>query len=577
MNTSLSSLACFCISTALVLSRPAVAADSVQISSDPFTNPTSQHMTEVEPDVFAYGSMIVATFHQGRIYGGAGSDVGFATSYDSGASWAAGSLPGLTRYYGEGDNLAAGDSSVVYNVAYGTWLIACSPLSSVGLWREILVSRSQDGINWDDPIAVVTGEGSPNFDKPWITCDNTPASPYFGNCYVEWDNANQGDRILMSASRDGGVTWEPPLTTADLATGLGGQPLVQPSGLVVVPYLSLTGELRAFVSDDGGETWSGSATISRATAHRVAGGLRAPGLPSAGMDGDGKVYVVWEDCRFRSSCQANDIVFSTSLDGIGWSEVNRIPISEITSAADHFIPGLAVDAATSGKDVHLALAYYYYPDAACTLSTCQLIGGFITSLDGGNSWSLPVDMTEPIGLSWLANTSQGRMVGDYIATYFTEDGSAHPVFAAATMPEGTTFFESTHTATYVPGLAPRIVRDGALAILPAPDRRITADDPTAIVLTATVNAKHVVDEMADAWLVNIGGEVRITAEVTGIANTAVRCSLPDGPATGSLRSSGLSSCVYTAPLRPGTYHVRLASIENANAVATVEIIVYTVK
>ena len=150
------------------------------------------------------------------------------------------------------------------------------------------------------------------------------------------------------------------------------------------------------------------------------------------------------------------------------------------------------------------------------------------------------------------------------------------MFASATMPEGTTFFESTHTATYVPGVAHQVVKVGALAIS-APDRRVTADDPTAVVLTATVNAKHVVAEMADAWLVNIGGEVQITAEVKGIANTAVRCSLPDGSATGSLRSSGLSSCVYTAPLTPGTYQVRLESIENANAVATIEIIVYTVK
>src|SRR5258708_15115239 len=140
------------------------------------------------------------------------------------------------------------------------------------------------------------------------------------------------------------------------------------------------------------------------------------------------------------------------------------------------------------------------------------------------------------------------MVGDYIATYFTEDGNAHPVFASATMPEGMTFFESTHTATYVPGLVPQIVKDGALAIPPAPDRRVTADDPTAVVLTATVNAKHVVAEMAHAWLRNIGGEVRITTEVKGIANTAVRCSLPDGPSTGSVRSSGLSSSVYNAPL-----------------------------
>ena len=567
----------FWISVVLLLSGPAVWAEPIQISWDPFANLTSQHMAEVEPDIYAYGSTVVATFQQGRIYGGAASDVGFATSYDSGATWISGSLPGITRYYGDGDDLAAGDSSVVYNAAYGVWLIACSPLSSVGLWREILVSRSQDGINWDDPIAVIIGEGSPNFDKPWITCDNTPTSPYFGNCYVQWDNANQGDRILMSTSRDGGVTWEAPLATADLANGLGGQPLVQPSGQVVVPYQSLAGELRAFISDDGGGTWSESATISRLTAHRVAGGLRTPGLPSAGIDGDGRVYVAWEDCRFRPSCQANDIVFSTSLDGFVWSEVNRIPITEITSVADHFIPGLAVDTATSGDDVHLALAYYYYPNGVCTPSTCQLIGGFIESSDGGNSWSSAIDMTEPISLSWLASTSQGLMVGDYIATYFTDDGNAHPVFASATMPEGMTFFESTYTATYAPNLATRLAADRAIVRPTVVDEQVRVDDLTKLAVTTTVNAKYLVSEAGRSWLVNIGGEVLITAEVRGTPNNTIHCSLPDGPSSGSVRNPGLSSCVYTAPLREGVYHVRVASLENANVGDTVEINVYSVK
>src|SRR5436189_2249621 len=70
-----------------------------QISSDPFTNSTSQHATEVEPGSFAYGSTIVAAFQQGRFTNGGGSDIGFATSTDGGATWAHGSLP-LTTFAG---------------------------------------------------------------------------------------------------------------------------------------------------------------------------------------------------------------------------------------------------------------------------------------------------------------------------------------------------------------------------------------------------------------------------------------------------------------------------------------------
>jgi hypothetical protein len=92
--------------------------------------------------------------------------------------------------------------------------------------------------------------------KNWTVCDNTLDSPFYGNCYTKFDNASSGDLELMSTSSDGGLTWGAPTPTADSAHGLGGQPVVQPSGRVVVPYEGLTGAsgIRAFTSDDGGAT-----------------------------------------------------------------------------------------------------------------------------------------------------------------------------------------------------------------------------------------------------------------------------------------------------------------------------------
>jgi hypothetical protein len=37
-------------------------------------------------------------------------------------------------------------------------------------------------------------------------------------------------------------------------------------------------------------------------------------------------------------------------------------------------------------------------------------------------------------LSWLPNTTQGRMVGDYISTSFNSSGTAYPAFAVAVAP-----------------------------------------------------------------------------------------------------------------------------------------------
>jgi len=40
----------------------------------------------------------------------------------------------------------------------------------------------------------------------------------------------------------------------------------------------------------------------------------------------------------------------------------------------------------------------------------------------------------PMTMSWLPNTTQGRMVGDYMSTSYDSAGLAHPVFAEAYVP-----------------------------------------------------------------------------------------------------------------------------------------------
>src|SRR5437588_5005147 len=116
--------------------------------------------------------------------------------------------------------------------------------------------------------------------------------------------------------------------------------------------------MAAFASSDGGATWSAPASISNVQLHCDAGGIRSGPLPSAAIDGAGTIWVVWEDCRFRANCSTNDLVFSTSADGLTWSPVTRIPIDGISSTVDHFIPGIGIDPATSGTSAHVALHYY---------------------------------------------------------------------------------------------------------------------------------------------------------------------------------------------------------------------------
>ena len=60
------------------------AVPIVQISSDPYTNTTSQHKTQVEPDTFSFGSTIVSDFQSGRFTDGGSSNIGWATSTNNG-------------------------------------------------------------------------------------------------------------------------------------------------------------------------------------------------------------------------------------------------------------------------------------------------------------------------------------------------------------------------------------------------------------------------------------------------------------------------------------------------------------
>lgn len=435
----------------LTLATPTRASASsglLQLSSDPYTNTTSQHQTEVEPDTFAFGSTIVAAVQVGRFFSGGASNIGWATSTNGGRSWTHGFLPGTTVFATPaGLYSRVSDPSVAYDARHGVWLISYLGLFPGGNTAQVdvLASRSPDGVTWSTPVAVsITGLFN---DKNWSVCDDTTSSPFYGNCYTEFDVPSNQDLIKMSTSSDGGQTWGPALSTGDNGHGIGGQPVVQPNGAVIVPingFQSKGGSLLAFSSTDGGASWGKTLTVSKDRFEIPGGNIRAGTLPSAETDAAGTVYVAWPDCRFETKCAANDIVLSTSSDGVNWTSPVRIPIDPIGSGVDHFLPGLAVDRTTAGASAHLALVYYYYPVAGCTAATCQLDVGFVSSSDGGATWTAPQQIAGPMTLSWLANTNQGVMVGDYMSTSFSS-GTAYPALVSANSPSGSVFDEALYT------------------------------------------------------------------------------------------------------------------------------------
>jgi hypothetical protein len=405
------------------------------VSQDPYTNPGTYHRTQVEPDTSSFESTVVAAFQTGRAFVSGASNLGWSVSSD-GARWTDGFLPHTTIHATPpGHFKRVVDPSIAYDAKHDTWLVEGLGTKDLSGYRgRLFVSLSTDDARtFGDPVIVARAQGSQIFDKNWITCDNTPSSPFYGNCYTSWDDDGRNLlRLHAATSVDGGLTWAKS-TTPRHSRAFGVQPIVQPSGTVVMP----TGCFPcfgSFVSTDGGTTYRGPFGMPKVKFSKVHGGLRMPlGVRSADVDAAGTVYAVWHDCRFRDSggrhCANNDVVMSTSIDGRQWSRTVRIPIDPRSSSVDHFLPAIAVDPATSGSSAHLAIVYYFYPDADCNKRNCQLSVGMTSSTNGGLTWTSQ-QLAGPFKTTWLPLTSSGYMVGDYISVSFL-NGNAVPVFAVA--------------------------------------------------------------------------------------------------------------------------------------------------
>jgi hypothetical protein len=262
-------------------------------------------------------------------------------------------------------------------------------------------------------------------DKEWIACDNWPQSPFFGNCYISYSDVI-GEQVVAQASTDGGLTWSTPAAAPGFpgresirgAFAPGVQPLVLPSGRVVIAFYD-EGTVSVVWSDDGGVTWTEKYGVAPAD-YRPHVGIRAAPLPTSAVSSDGRAYVAWADCSFHPDCTANDIVYTSSVDGITWTPVARIP----TGGGDSELPGLDADRVRKGR---LALTCY-------VLRGSSLDVRFVSSRSAGASWSKPqVLNSRHVPVSGIAPTSQGSMVGDYMSTSFA-GGRAVPVFALALKP-----------------------------------------------------------------------------------------------------------------------------------------------
>ena len=429
---------------------PAHAAVNAQaIFHDPLSGTPGQHSTAVEPDSFSFGNPVVAAFQVGRTSTRAAAAIGWATSTDGGTTWRSGLLPALTPYTTPpGPYSLATDPAVAYDRVHGVWLVSILAVRIAPTGEpvtELVVSRSVDGVSWSAPVVTAPATGTFAHDKNWIVCDNGFASRFAGRCYTTWSDVARPSVIVVSTSLDGGLTWAAPVALSDPCCSSGSQPVVRPDGTLVVLHVRHdVWVLQVTRSVDGGATFSSPRSVAQIF-WSATPGLRAPAFPSAEVDATGRIYAAWHDCRFREACPdtANDVVLASSPDGVSWSSPVRVPISPRGAGVHHLLPGLGVDPTRAGAQARLAIVFYSFAEG-------RLTPRFVSSADGGRTWSSTVTLAAPFALTDVAPTGGGAMVGDYVSTSFVADGVAVPVFSAATAPFDGSFHQPILAAAVAP-------------------------------------------------------------------------------------------------------------------------------
>ena len=315
----------------------------------------------------------------------------------------------------------------------------------------MLTSRSSDkGANWEDPV-VVKFDDRANFfnDKETLTADPTDSRLV----YVTWQrivapnenaSARAGERAAafrsiawFARSDDNGASYDvvkPILDPGNKAQTIGNQIVVLPNGDLVMVFNLIRNvgpnRNRGFTaavmrSTDKGDTWSAPILIDRmitdgvtdpADGHAVRTGDLIPQI--AVDEGNGNLYVVWQDDRFTGQEQ---IAFSRSTNGgRTWSAARRI--SKIGGVNQAFTATVRV--ADNGT---VAVQHYdFRMDNPATTPPLTTDTWLLRSADGGAAWT-----EERIGSSSFDMTTApdalGYFVGDYAGLDFA-DGGLRPGF-----------------------------------------------------------------------------------------------------------------------------------------------------
>ena len=368
-------------------------------------------------------------------------------SFDGGSSWSGVDAPLPPPLNGTNDTRFGSDPSLVFdtsgNLFYSYIVVFFGGGKGVD-GTEMAVAKSTDG-GKTFPAATYFSfsTGGDHFnDKPMITSDKNPASPFRDNIYTAWDAASGGSSaggIRVAHSSDHGASFT--VTRADNPTGPG-------KSIAAVPFVGPEGELYVAWNDyneraitfnrsfDGGNSWGTPVVISSNTlsfqdaipAISFRGALLYPACDAdrSGGPHNGRLYCTWMDL---AGSGATDIFTSFSDDqGSTWSA--RESVTDPLGFVDRFFPWLSVDQTDGSVNIS------FYDTRNDTTGSRYMTDVYFTqSTDGGVNWRRPNTRVSSAssnehdcsGVFPCAGIDYGNQYGDYegLVSY---NGVSHPIW-----------------------------------------------------------------------------------------------------------------------------------------------------
>ena len=369
------------------------------------------------------------------------------SSSDGGKTWGGVDLP-LPPPIGSNGVDFGSDPSLAFDSAgslyYSYIVVFFSQGFSAINGTEMAVAKSTDGGKSYGSVTFFSFNGGQDHfnDKPMITTDNNPASPFRNSVYVAWDAALGGSGsggIRLGRSVDGGATFS--VTRVDNANGQGlgiaAQPFVGTNGELYVAWNDYAANTIAFNrSFDGGVTWGTQSVVANKTipfdiaipAESFRGALV---YPSCDVDRStsahrGRLVCSWMDLTGNGTTN----IFSAFSDdqGTTWS-VPKTVTDSLSFPVDRFYNWISIDPTNGVVNIS------FYDTRNDTTGFRYMTDTYLTrSSDGGATWAPNVRVStvssnehDCNGVFPCSAIDYGNQQGDYegLVAY---GGVAHPVW-----------------------------------------------------------------------------------------------------------------------------------------------------